>query len=123
MRSPKLAVSPHCRSFAPQTRDSAITGVGYQIAVDAGLWRPFAKVAWNHEWINDGWQVTAFLTTVAAPGFSMPAVVLGRDWGAASAGTTLQIAERVTALIALTSQFAQRQAAFYGAQVGVNAAF
>ena len=36
-------------SFGDQVRDSAIGTLGYRVSLDAGMFRPFAKVAWNHE--------------------------------------------------------------------------
>ncbi len=110
-------------SFDRQLRDSVVTGLGYQFAIEMGQWRPFAKAAWNHEWIGNGRVVTASLTTVAAPSFSLPAVVLGTDWGVASAGTTVRITDRVSGLMAFTGQFAQQQATAYGGQLGLNVAF
>jgi hypothetical protein len=66
--------------------------------------------------------VTAFLTTVVAPGFALPAVVLGKDWGMASAGATVKLAGNVTGLVAAYGQFAQSGVVNYGAQVGINVA-
>ncbi len=36
-------------SFGDQTRDSAVTELGYQASIDLGKWRPFAKLVWDHE--------------------------------------------------------------------------
>jgi outer membrane lipase/esterase len=110
-------------TFDEQIRYSAVSALGYQLAVDLGRWRPFAKAAWDHEWVANDRQVTASLTTVAAPSFSLPAVALGRDWGAASVGTTYQVTDRVTAIAAFVDQFAQHRLSIYGGQVGLNAAF
>ena len=109
--------------FASQTRDSAVTAVGYRVAVDAGRWRPFAQLLWDHELASTDRLVTASLTTIAAPSFSMPAVVLGRDWAAATLGTTFAFDKRFTALFAISAQAAQDSATVYGAQVGINVAF
>ena len=45
--------------------------------------------------------VTATLTTISAPGYSMPAVSLGPDWTAVTGGTTLKLARNMTGLLAL----------------------
>ena len=58
-------------SFADQTRDSAVTELGYRASVDIGIWRPFAKLVWNHELASTDRSVTASLTSVVAPSFSM----------------------------------------------------
>ena len=66
--------------------------------------------------------MTAFLTTITAPGYSLPAVVFGKDWGTASAGTTVKISNNVTGLVAFVGQFAQHNVANYGAQFGLDVA-
>jgi outer membrane lipase/esterase len=109
-------------AFDSQKRDSAVTELGYQASFEAGPWRPFAKAAWYHELASTDRLVTAFLTTVVAPGFALPAVVLGKDWGMASAGATVKLAGNVTGLIAAYGQFAQSGVVNYGAQVGINVA-
>src|SRR5439155_3248238 len=100
----------------------AVSELGYQVSLDAGMFRPFAKAVWNHELANTDRQVTAFLTTITAPGYSLPAVVVGKDWGTASAGTTAKISSDVTGLVAFVGQFAQHRVANYGVQVGFNVA-
>ena len=109
-------------AFDEQKRNSAVTELGYQASFDAGMWRPFAKAAWYHELVSSDRLVTAFLTTIAAPGFSMPAVVFGSDWGMASVGTTVKLASNVTGLLAAYGQFAETGVVNYGAQFGFNVA-
>ncbi len=109
-------------AFADQTRNSAVSGIGYRIDYDAGIYRPFAKAVWNHEWANTDRLVTAFLTTVTAPGFALP-VVFGKDWGTATAGTTMKLSNNVTGLVAVVGQFAQHNVTTYGVQVGLNVSF
>jgi outer membrane lipase/esterase len=109
--------------FASQTRDSAVTALGYRASFDVGPWRPFAQVLWDHELASTDRLVTASLTTIAAPSFSMPAVVLGRDWASATLGTTFAWDKRWTALFAVSAQAAQDSATVYGGQVGINVAF
>ena len=77
----------------------------------------------NHELANTDRDVTAFLTTIAAPGYFMPAVVLGKDWGTASVGTTWKLGRGVTALGVVTADFGQRDVTTYAAQFGLNVAF
>jgi outer membrane lipase/esterase len=110
-------------AFADQTRDSLISALGYRASLDWGAWRPFAQVVWNHELADTDRNVTAFLTTVTAPGFALPAVSLGKDWGTGTLGATVKLAPNVTALGTLTAEFAQRDAVNYGAQLGLNVAF
>ena len=46
-------------SFGDQTRNSAVTELGYQASIDFGKWRPFAKLVWNHELASTDRAVTA----------------------------------------------------------------
>jgi len=52
----------------------------------------------------------------------MPAVVLGKDWGTATIGTTVTFAPGVTGYGTLTSQIGQQNVVTYGGQVGLNVA-
>jgi len=110
-------------SFLSQTRNSAVSELGYQASVDLGAWRPFAKLVWNHELANTNRQVTAFLTTSSfAPGFSLPAVIFGKDWGTGQLGTSYKVSRDVTAFAAFNGQIAQQNVVTYGGQIGVNVA-
>ena len=109
-------------SFADQTRDSAVTELGYRASIDIGIWRPFAKLVWNHELANTDRSVTASLTSTVAPSYSMPAVVLGKDWGTGTIGTTAAIAQGVTGYTTFTGEIVQRNVVAYGGQVGLNMA-
>jgi outer membrane lipase/esterase len=110
-------------AFGDQTRDSAVTALGYRASIALGAWQPFAQVMWDHELASTDRLVTASLTTIAAPSYAMPAVVLGRDWAAATVGTTYAWGPRTTALMALTGQIGQDGATAFGGQVGLNFAF
>jgi outer membrane lipase/esterase len=107
-------------SFANQTRNSAVSELGYQASIDWGRWRPFVKVVWNHEFASTDRLVTATLTSTVAPPFTMPAVVLGKDWGAATIGTTAMFAPGVTGYATFTGQLGQQNVITYGGQVGLN---
>lgn len=109
-------------TFGNQTRNSAVTELGYQASIDWGMWRPFAKVSWDHELAPLNRTIITWLTTTAAPPFVMPAVVLGRDWGTAMIGTTATFARGVTGYATFGGQIGQRNAVTYGGQVGVNVA-
>jgi outer membrane lipase/esterase len=47
-------------SFDEQKRNSAVSELGYQASYDAGVFRPFAKVVWNHEFASTDRLVIAF---------------------------------------------------------------
>ena len=109
-------------SFADQTRDSAVSELGYKASLDLGLWQPFAKLVWNHEFASLDRSVTASLTTVAAPSYSMPAVILGRDWATGTVGATAAIGRGMTAFASFTGQMGQTNVVYYGGEIGVNVA-
>ena len=109
-------------AFADQTRNSAVSELGYRASIDIGIWRPFAKLVWNHELASTDRSVTASLTTVTAPSYWMPAVVLGKDWGTATIGTTATVARGVTGYATFTSEIIQRNVVAYGGQIGLNVA-
>jgi outer membrane lipase/esterase len=109
-------------AFAGQVRDSAVTELGYQASTTLGIWQPYAKLVWNHELEPYNRLVTASLTTIAAPSFSLPAVVLGSDWGTATLGTSVTLRPGVTAYASFMSEFGESQATYYGGQIGLNVA-
>jgi outer membrane lipase/esterase len=110
-------------AFGSQARDSAISSLGYRASLELGPFRPFAQVVWNHELADTERDVRAWLTTVVAPGYSMPAVELGKDWGTAALGSTLKLGNGFTAMGAVTAEFGQNDARSYGGQIGLNIAF
>jgi outer membrane lipase/esterase len=109
-------------SFAGQVRDSAVTELGYQAGTDIGLWHPYAKLTWNHELEPYNRLVTATLTTIAAPSYSLPAVILGTDWATATVGASVALSSRLTGYASFTSEVAQSQTTFYSGLVGVSLA-
>jgi outer membrane lipase/esterase len=109
-------------SFAAQTRNSAVSELGYQASMNVGIWSPFAKLAWDHELASTNRLVTASLTTIAAPSYSMPAVVLGTDWATAEVGASVHIRRGVTGYAMFIGEIGQTNATYFGAQIGVNVA-
>jgi outer membrane lipase/esterase len=109
-------------SFSGQTRNSAVSELGYQASVDVGIWSPFAKIAWDHEFAATNRSVAASLTTISAPAFSMPAVLLGTDWATASVGTSVRLGRGITGYAMFLSELGQANATYYGGQLGVNVA-
>jgi outer membrane lipase/esterase len=111
-------------SFAGQTRDSAISALGYRASIDIGNWTPFAQLVWNHEFVSTGDRtVTATLTTVVAPSFSMPAIDVGGNWGTGTVGVKCKLAPNVVALGSFTGEFGQNRVSAYGGLLGLNVSF
>ena len=85
-------------SFVDQIRNSEVSALGYRASFDWRDGHPFAQVVWNHEFDPLSRLVTASLTTIAAPSYSLPAVVLGRDWATATVGTEVRFDRSWTGL-------------------------
>ena len=116
----EASTGPVALSFADQTRNSVVGALGYRLNWDLGTFKPFANVAWKHEFASDDRSVTASLTTTTAPSFSLPAVTVGRDWAAATAGTLVDLGNGVTAHGSVTGTLGQHNVVKYGAQVGLS---
>lgn len=110
-------------SFGSQTRDSEVSVLGYQASFDWGVWHPFAQVTWDHEFDPLDRMVTASLTTITAPSYSMPAVVVGRDWATTIVGTQFKITESWTGLASFTAQLGEQNVTNFGGLLGANYAF
>jgi outer membrane lipase/esterase len=79
-------------------------------------------VVWDHEWANLDRLVAASLTSIVAPSFTMPAVILGRDWATATVGTRVRLGERFSGFVAVIAEMAQNNVTSYGGQIGINCA-
>ena len=115
--------APTALSFGSQTRNSAVSELGYHASLKYGIWEPYAKVLWDHEWADLNRLVSASLTSVVAPSYTMPAVVLGRDWASSTIGTRVRLDSNVSGYAAITAEIGQSNAMIYGGQVGINVAF
>jgi outer membrane lipase/esterase len=109
-------------SFAGQIRNSAVSELGYQATLQLGYWSPFTKLTWDHEFAGANRTVTASLTTIAAPSYYMPALVLGTDWMTFCAGTNVRLGHGVTGFAMFTGEAAQKNVTSYGVQMGINVA-
>jgi outer membrane lipase/esterase len=110
-------------SYAGQLRNSAVTELGYQASTTIGLWHPFAKLVWNHEFASTDRLVTATEPEIAfAPSFALPAVIFGKDWATATLGTTATLGKGITAYASFSSELGQNNVTTYGGQIGLNVA-
>jgi outer membrane lipase/esterase len=110
-------------AFGSQSRESDIGQLGYRASYDWAEYQPFLQAMWNHEIADTRRSVTASLTTVTAPSYSLPAVILGKDWGEVKGGITIDVGSGVKVLAAGSADFAQSSATVYGGQIGFNIAF
>ncbi len=114
--------APTALAFSSQTRNSAVTELGYQASLHYGIWEPYARLTWDHELADLNRLVGASLTSIVAPGFSMPAVVLGRDWASGTFGTRVILGNNVSGYAAFIAQLGQSNVTTYGGQIGLNVA-
>jgi outer membrane lipase/esterase len=110
-------------SFGGQTQGSAVTQLGWRGAMDLGKWRPFAEVAWNHEWASANRWITTSLTSIAAPSYVMPAAAIAKNWASAMLGASYRLTPQVALLGSLSAAVFNPQLASYGGDVGINIAF
>jgi outer membrane lipase/esterase len=107
-------------SFGTQIRNSEVGVLGYQARLDWGTWHPFAQIAWDHEFDPLNRMVTASLTTVTAPDYSLPAVVLGRDWATATVGMQIAFTPACSGIASFTAQLGQDHATVFSGLIGLN---
>jgi outer membrane lipase/esterase len=110
-------------AFGRQIRNSEISLLGYQARYDWGMWHPFAQVLWDHEFDPLDPVVTASLTTMAEPSYSIPAVVPGRDWATTTVGADVTLTPNWSALASFTAQIGEQRAPIYRGLISVNYAF
>jgi outer membrane lipase/esterase len=110
-------------SFGSQTRNSAVSQLGWRAAARLGDWRPFAEVGWNHEWAGGNRSVSASILSIAAPAYTVSAVPVASDWGNVSAGATYRINARTSLRGAVSAMFVNPQVASYGGGVTLAVGF
>ena len=110
-------------SFGSQTRNSAVSQLGWRGSVDAGDWQPFAEIAWNHEWDNRTRTMPAWLTSVAAAPYTSAAAPVAANWATASVGSSYQLSAQVMLRATLWTQFVNPQVNSYGGELGLNVGF
>ncbi|MGO8954064.1 MAG: autotransporter outer membrane beta-barrel domain-containing protein [Rhodomicrobium sp.] len=113
--------------FDSQTRESSVGQFGYKASYSWAEYQPFAQLTWNHEFADINRNVTAYLlpnpTGLITPAYSLPAVVLGKDWGEVKGGVKVNAGNGVQFFAIGSADFAQSSATVYGGQLGFNIAF
>ncbi len=110
-------------SFGSQTRNSAVSQLGWRAAATLGNWQPFAEMDWNHEWAGGNRTITASLTSIAAPSYSTAAAPVAGNWATASLGVAYKLNAQVMLRGAAFAEFVNPQATSYGGGLGVNVGF
>ena len=107
-------------AFGSQTLGSSIGQLGYLAAYDLGKYQPYVEASWNHEFADTARNVTASWGPKA---YSMPAVILGKDWGETKGGVKIDVGGGMKLVVEGTADFGQTATTLYGGQIGFNAAF
>jgi outer membrane lipase/esterase len=110
-------------SFGSQTRNSLVSRLGWRVLVDVGKWQPFIKAEWDHEWADKDRTVTASLTSVAAPSYTLAAAPIASDWCTSSLGASYKLNSQVTLRGAVSEVFFNPRVTSYGGELGVNVSF
>jgi outer membrane lipase/esterase len=110
-------------SFASQTRNSAVTQLGWRGSVDMGNWQPFAEVDWNHDWAGKNRTISASLTSIAAPSYFAAAVPAASDWATVFLGASYKLSARVILHGAVSAVLVNPQVISYGGTLGLNVSF
>ncbi len=110
-------------SFGSQTRGSLISQLGWRVLADAGNWQPFAEAKWNHELADKNRMVSASLTSVAAPSYSIAAAPVASDWATASLGAVYKINPQMLLRGAFSAVVLNPQVISYGGELGLNIGF
>jgi outer membrane lipase/esterase len=110
-------------SFGNQIRDSLVSQLGWRLSLGLGNWQPFAEAKWNHEWVDKDRTVTASLTSVAAPSYSMAAAPVAIDWASASLGATYKLSSQVMLRGAISAVFLDPQVTSFGGELGLSISF
>ena len=87
------------------------------------MFRPFARIAWNHELASTDRLIVTSLTTTVAPSYRLPAIELGKDWGTGQIGTQVALGGGLTAVASFIGQVGQNGVVTYGGQAGLNVAW
>ena len=110
-------------SFANQTRNSFVGQLGWRVLVDMGKWQTFEEMEWNHEYADRNNTVTASLTSVAAPSYTMDAAPVASDWATASLGISYKLNSQVTMRGSVSAVFLNPQVTDIGGELDLNVSF
>jgi outer membrane lipase/esterase len=109
--------------FGSQTRNSAVTQLGWRGSAELGAWQPFGEVAWNHELAGHDRTETVSLTSIAAPSYTASAAPVASDWASLSLGVAYRLNRQVTLRGAGFADVWNPQVGTYGGEVGLNVGF
>jgi outer membrane lipase/esterase len=107
-------------SFGSQTRNSAVSQLGWRIMADAGRLQPFVEANWNHECTGSGRTITTTLTSAVAPSYVMDAAPVLSDWATTSLGAYYELSSRAMLRGNVSAMYANPQMTAVGGEFGLN---
>ncbi|MGA7713133.1 MAG: autotransporter domain-containing protein [Rhizomicrobium sp.] len=110
-------------SFGGQTRDSAVTQLGWRASMVWADVQPFAEVEWDHELHSNGTSVAAALTTAPTAPYSMDAAPVASDWATASLGASYRVSSCIALKGTLSSVVANSRVDNYGGELSLSVRF
>ena len=110
-------------SFARQLWNSTVSQLGWRLLGNIDKWQPFAQVRWGHEWGDKNKLVTATLTSVVAPSYTMATAPGASNWADAWLGTAYHFNAQVAMRGAFLATFFNQRVESYGGELGVNVSF
>jgi outer membrane lipase/esterase len=110
-------------SYGSQTRESFVSQLGWRVWTDLGKFHPFAEASWNHECAGKSRMITASLTSVAAPSYTMDAVPMASNWDTTSLGGYYKLTPNVILRGAASAMIFSPQMITCGGEFGLNVSF
>ncbi len=110
--------------YAPQVRQSAIASLGWQFALDAGRYQPWARLTVDRELKKNTRTVNAGVATLQySSGFDYPAAAPDRSWGTLAAGVSGRLGPALIGHLGLAATVGQKDVRDYRLQVALSAGF
>lgn len=110
-------------TFGNQTRESAVSQLGWRVLLDIADLQPFAEAKWNHEWAGKDRSLSTSLTTVAATSYTMDAAPVASDWITTSLGASYKLNSRMMLRGEATAILVNPEVTSYGSELGVSVSF
>lgn len=115
--------APTTLSYGRQFLNSDVSQIGYSVSLKTASVAPFVKASWDHEWAHTARLINTSLNSVAAPTYTMPAVVSGKDWASVAAGVSDNFTQNLKGYVSFNTFIGQSNSAVYSGTIGINFGF
>jgi outer membrane lipase/esterase len=110
-------------SYGRQSRNSAVSQVGWSGALKLGQLQPFAAVEWNHEWTGRGRAVLSSITTMSAPSYFSEAAPIATNWGTVALGVSFKLSTQLELRASASSVFGSSRLTSSGGDLSLKYSF